>query len=312
MPYNHVPAMLEESVHFLKCKPGKVIADVTLGGFGHASLICDKIKPTGVLIGIDQDIDAIRNAEKIIKTNPLKIYIKCCNFVKLDKFLKEIKISSLDGILLDVGISLHQIRASGRGFSFMKDEPLDMRMSIQNRTTATMILATLKEKELAGILRKYGEERWSNRIAHHLVKAREITPIITSGQLSYLVKQAIPKRYIRNQKIHPATRVFMALRIAVNQELKVLDIFLKKAIKLLNPGGRLCVMSFHSLEDKIVKRTFNSFENPCECPPSFPICACNLSPSVQFVTRKVIRPSKEEIMKNPMARSTRLRVIEKL
>jgi 16S rRNA (cytosine1402-N4)-methyltransferase len=297
----HVPAMLEEAVDMLACRPGKIIVDGTLGGCGHARQICEQISPDGVFVGIDQDRDAIDQARRVLAVNDPQVHIIHGNFVDLPSFLSQLGIDAVDGILIDIGLSLHQIEASGRGFSFNRDEPLDMRMDIRSTVTAADLVASLSERELAQLFSRYGEERWAAPIARHLVRQRQ----------RRLVAQAVPTAG-RDRKIHPATRVFMALRIAVNRELEVLDRFLETAVDMLKPGGRLCVLAFHSLEDRIVKRRFRSLERPCTCPPSFPRCVCGRQAAVRLLTRKVIRPSASEVGQNPMARSTRLRGVEKL
>ncbi|BBO71886.1 ribosomal RNA small subunit methyltransferase H [Desulfosarcina alkanivorans] len=308
----HVTAMLEEAVDMLACRPGRTIVDGTLGGCGHARRICRQIRPGGVFVGIDQDRDAIDRARRVLPAGDSRIHIVHGNFVDLPQFLSQLGIGSVDGILIDIGLSLHQIEASGRGFSFSRDEPLDMRMDVRSGRTAADLLATLDQRELARIFSRYGEERWSARIARHLVDRRKAQPVTRSGQLARLVSEAVPAAAARKQKIHPATRVFMALRIAVNRELEVLDRFLETAVDQLNPGGRLCVLSFHSLEDRIVKHRFRTMERPCTCPPSFPRCVCGQEPTVRLLTRKVVRPTDAEVRDNPMARSTRLRAVEKL
>lgn len=308
----HVTAMLEEAVDMLACRPGRTIVDGTLGGGGHARRICDQILPGGVFVGIDQDRDAIDHARLVLPADDPRIHIVHGNFVDLPLFLSEIGIGAVDGILVDIGLSLHQLEASGRGFSFNRDEPLDMRMDVRSGRTAADLLATMDQRELAQIFSRYGEERWAVRIARYLVDRRKTHPVTRSSQLAQLVSEAVPAAVARKQKIHPATRVFMALRIAVNRELEVLDQFLGTAVELLNPGGRLCVLAFHSLEDRIVKHRFRTMEQPCTCPPSFPQCVCGRQATVRLLTRKVLRPTDAEIRKNPMARSTRLRALEKL
>ena len=307
----HVTAMRDEAVDMLACRQGKIIVDGTLGGCGHARQICKLIVPGGTFIGIDQDQDAIDQAHRVLPIDVPWIHIVHGNFVDLPLFLSQLGINAVDGILIDIGLSLHQIEASGRGFSFNRDEPLDMRMDTREAITAADMVASMSDRELAGIFSRYGEERWAMRIARHLVAARKVAPITTSGQLARLVVDAVPAA-ARFQKIHPATRVFMALRIAVNRELEVLDRFLETAVDLLKTGGRLCVLAFHSLEDRIIKQRFRSLERPCTCPPSFPQCVCGRQATVRLLTRKVVRPSAEEIQNNPMARSTRLRGVEKL
>jgi 16S rRNA (cytosine1402-N4)-methyltransferase len=283
-----------------------------LGGSGHARRICERIGPNGVFIGIDQDEDAIVRARSVLPSKNPRVHIIHGNFVDLPLYLSELKIDTVDSILLDIGLSLHQIEASGRGFSFNRDEPLDMRMDLRSNTKAADIVATFTERELAHLFKRCGEERWATRIARHLVASRTSRSVTTSGQLARLVEDAVPASAARKQKIHPATRVFMALRIAVNRELEVLDQFLETVVTLLNPGGRLCVLSFHSLEDRIVKHRFRALERPCSCPSSFPRCVCGKEAMVRVLTRKVMRPAEEEVRKNPMARSTRLRAVEKL
>ncbi|WP_372681840.1 16S rRNA (cytosine(1402)-N(4))-methyltransferase RsmH [Desulfosarcina sp.] len=308
----HVPAMLEEAVDMLACRPGKIIVDGTLGGSGHARRICEQIGSGGVFIGVDQDKDAIDRARRILPADERRIHIVHGNFADLPLFLSELGLEAVDGILIDIGLSLHQIEASGRGFSFNRDEPLDMRMDVRSDVTAADLLASMDERELAQTFSRYGEERWAVRIARHLVAQRKTGAVTTSGQLARLVAQAVPAAAARKQKIHPATRVFMALRIAVNRELEVLDQFLETAVDLLNPGGRLCVLSFHSLEDRMVKHRFRALAQPCTCPPAFPQCVCGRQARVRLLTRKVLRPTDAEIRNNPMARSTRLRAVEAL
>jgi len=296
----------------LACQPGKTIVDGTLGGCGHAGRICEQIAPDGVFVGVDQDWDAIEQARRVLPVDRLQVHIVHGNFAELPAFLSQLGIAAVDGILIDIGLSQHQLEASGRGFSFQRDEPLDMRMNVDADLTASDLVATLSERELARIFSRYGEERWSARIARHLAAERRKTPIATSGQLARLVAAAVPAAAARAQKIHPATRVFMALRIAVNRELEVLERFLDGAVDLLRPAGRLCVLAFHSLEDRIVKHRFREWAHPCQCPPSFPRCVCGRQATVRLLTPKVMRPSDAETRSNPMARSTRLRAVEKL
>lgn len=308
----HVTAMLEEAVALLACRPGKTIVDGTLGGCGHARRICEQIGSGGLFIGIDQDRDAIDHARRVLPAGDPRIHIIHGNFADLPSFLSQLGLHTVDGILIDIGLSLHQIEASGRGFSFNRDEPLDMRMDIRSDVTAADLMACMSEGELVQTFRRYGEERWAVKIARHLVASRKTRPVTTSGQLARLVSEAVPAAAARKQKIHPATRMFMALRIAVNRELDVLDRFLERAVDLLNPGGRLCVLAFHSLEDRIVKQRFRHLAHPCTCPPSFPQCICGGRATVRLLTRKVLRPTEAEMRSNPMARSTRLRAVEKL
>ncbi|MBT8369734.1 MAG: 16S rRNA (cytosine(1402)-N(4))-methyltransferase RsmH [Deltaproteobacteria bacterium] len=312
MFYRHIPAMVPEVVSYLRCRPGMSIVDCTLGGCGHATAMCEKINPDGLLIGIDQDIDAITNAEKVLQSYALKSHLFRGNFIRLPEFLAQLNIASVDGILLDLGVSLHQLENSGRGFSFRKDEPLDMRMDIQSTQTAANLVNKLPQDDLRYLFKKYGEERWASQIARNITRVRRQKKIETSIQLAQIVLDSIPRGAAAKQKIHPATRVFMALRIAVNQELESLETFMENAVDFLKPGGRLCVLSFHSLEDRIVKQRLKSLEKGCTCPPQLPRCVCGRKPQIRILTKKVQRPTSEEVTLNPMSRSTRLRAAEKI
>jgi 16S rRNA (cytosine1402-N4)-methyltransferase len=303
---------LRETVDYLNCKPGKIYVDCTLGGSGHAKAICKKIAPEGFFIGIDQDNDSIRNAAKILKPYESIVRIFHDNFVNLPAILGQLNISAVDGILLDLGISLHQIESGRRGFSFKKDEPLDMRMNTASGPTAEDLINSTSEEDLRHIFKTYGEERWAGQIARRIIRGRGQKKISSSKELAQIVCDAVPKRALQHQRIHPATRVFMALRIAVNKELERLEAFMENVVDLLNPKGRLCVLSFHSLEDRIVKQRIKILEKGCTCPPDFPKCVCNKKRVIRILTPKVVRPTKEEIAVNPRARSTRLRAIEKL
>ena len=312
MSYRHIPAMLNEVVNYLNCRPGNVYVDGTLGGCGHARAICEKIFPGGRFIGIDQDIDAISNAETVLKDYTSNIHLFHGNFISLPEFLTQLEIDRVDGILLDLGLSLHHIENSGRGFSFRKDEPLDMRMDIQSPQTAENLINNLSQAELQKLFKEYGEERRAKQIARKIIKIRRQKKIQTSKQLAQIIVDSIPAQAAFKQKIHPATRVFMALRIAVNRELERLETFLEYAVDLLNPGGRLCVLAFHSLEDRIVKQRLKTLEKGCTCPPQLPQCVCGQEPQLRILTKKVVRPTAEEIAANPKARSTRLRAAEKI
>ncbi len=312
MPYQHTPVMLDEVLKYLNCSSGKTYVDCTLGGAGHAKAICQKIVPGGLLIGIDQDKAALDNAPEALKSYASNIRLFHDNFIHLAAILSELEIAAADGILLDLGLSLNQIAHSRRGFSFNKNEPLDMRMDVRTSLRAEEIVNTWDESELAKTLRTFGEERWARPIARKIVKTRKNRPIHSSKQLSEIVRAAIPKKKNDQHRIHPATRVFMALRIAVNHELEYLDLFMKNVIQLLKRNGRLCVLSFHSLEDRIVKHRMKQLKTDCICPPDFPKCVCDKKQLVSILTPKAIRPQKEELQFNPMARSAKLRVIEKI
>ncbi len=312
MAYKHTPVMLQEVVHFLDLRPGKIIVDGTLGGAGHSKAICKKILPTGILIGIDQDSDAVRNAKHVLAEFAPNIHLIHDNFVHLAQILKALDINTVDGILLDLGLSLHHIESSKRGFSFKRNEPLDMRMNTLTTTTAENLVNEMDQEHLARLFRTYGEEKWARPIAKRILQARKRSRIKTSGQLCDIVCDVIPGASRRGRRIHPATKIFMALRIAVNRELEILDDFMKNVVTLLSPGGRLCVLSYHSLEDRIIKSRIREFEKGCTCPPEFPFCVCNKKSQVRRVIKKVLKPTKEEVGINPMARSARLRVIEKI
>lgn len=308
--------MLDEVIYYLDPKKGGVYADGTLGGAGHASAIIDRIGPSGILIGIDQDINAIRNAREKFSGSDNKIATNVRlfhdNFAALPRIMGETGIEGFDGILVDIGLSQHQLAESGRGFSFMKDEPLDMRMDTRMPETAADLVNTLTEKELAELFFTLGEEKFSRQVARAIVRERYTKPVATSRELSDIVVDAIPKKAAMKQKIHPATRVFQALRIRVNDELGNLRIFLDHVENMLKPGGRLCVLAFHSLEDRLVKQKIRDLEGRCTCPSGFPVCVCGRKPKVRSLSRKAVRPSEDEMMRNPMARSTRLRACEKL
>jgi len=312
MSYRHTPAMLNEVIQHLDCRPGKTYVDGTLGGAGHAGAICDRIAPGGVFIGFDQDIDAIEHAKAVLQHDDIQIHLLHGNFIRLPGFLAQLNIKAVDGILLDLGLSQNQLERSGRGFSFSKDEPLDMRMDIRSPRTAAQLVNKLAQADLQKLFKDYGEERWAKKIAGDIIRIRQQEKIRTSKQLAQIVADSIPAGAAAKQKIHPATRVFMALRIAVNQELDRLKAFMEFAVDYLNPGGRLCVLSFHSLEDRIVKQRLKALEKGCTCPPRFPQCVCGQKPQIRILTKKVVRPTDTEIAANPMARSTRLRAAEKL
>jgi 16S rRNA (cytosine1402-N4)-methyltransferase len=303
--------MLNEVIFYLNCRPGKTYVDGTLGGSGHAGAICDRITPGGVFIGIDQDLDAINHAKVALQNYDLDIHLLHGNFIRLPEFFSQLNISAVDGILVDLGLSLNQLENSGRGFSFLKDEPLDMRIDTRSAQTAEQIVNNLAQEDLQNLFREYGEERWAKQIARNIVSIRRQKKIGTSKQLAQIVTSSIPARAASKQKIHPATRVFMALRIAVNQELESIKAFMDCAVDYLNPGGRLCVLSFHSLEDRIVKQRLKVLEKGCTCPPRLPQCVCGQKPQIRLLTKKVARPTEEEVTANPMARSTRLRAAEK-
>ena len=310
MAYEHVPVMLAEVMQWLDLKPGNVCVDGTVGGCGHAAAICRAIAPDGIFIGLDQDRDAIDNAECALSDFKTTVRLFHGNFTGMPDFLSQLNIPAVDGILLDLGISYHHVAASGRGFSFRKDEPLDMRMDTRSRVKARELVNGLEEIELRRLFQRYGEERWAKQIARKVALARKKQEIRTSGQLAEIVRRAVPKAAWK-PGFHPATRVFMALRIAVNQELERLEQFLETAADFLKPGGRICVLAFHSLEDRIVKQRFRALESPCTCPPDLPTCGCGREPVLTVLTKKALQPTADEVKENPMARSTKLRAAEK-
>ncbi len=313
MLYSHTPAMAHEVIEYLNVRPGGVYVDCTLGGAGHARAIIERIAPGGFLVGIDQDKDAIEHAREVLSDHASEMALVRDNFENIESILAGLGIKGVDGILADLGISYHHLAESGRGFTFLKDEPLDMRMDTDLETTAADIVNNAGEKELADIFFQLGEERHSRRIARNIVRERKKAPIRTSFGLSRIVMDSIPKKAAyKPQRIHPSTRVFMSLRIKVNRELEAIGNFMDAAADLLKPGGRLCVLSFHSLEDRIVKHRIRALEKGCVCPGFFPKCVCGFKPKLRSLTGKPVRPTQAEVDLNPMARSTRLRVAERL
>jgi 16S rRNA (cytosine1402-N4)-methyltransferase len=307
--------MIEEAMACLNCGPGKIYADCTVGGGGHSRAILEKMTAQGLLIGIDQDEDAVIHARKALAPWSGNVRIFHGNFDRLHDFFADAGIEGADGILADLGLSFYQIEGSGRGFSFQRDEPLDMRMDKNNGVTAEDLINGLREEELIQILWEYGEERWARRIGREIVQARKKARIRSSMDLARVVTRAVPvsaKRQPGRRLIHPATRTFMAIRIKVNRELERLESFMAQVPSLLNPGGRLCVISFHSLEDRVVKRAIKTWEKGCTCPKDIPQCVCGQKKMFRSLTRKPVIPSDLEIEMNPMARSAKLRAAEKL
>ena len=319
MTFTHQSVLPDEACRYLNLRLGGIYVDGTLGGSGHAKTILNRIGPTGQLIGIDQDPDAIDHAKQTLlplSASEKQVRIFHDNFSALPEILNGLDIDGVDGILVDLGLSFHQLMESQRGFSFQKDEPLDMRMDPRSTETAADIVNDYPEKALMDIFFKYGEEKLSRKFAKHIVMQREKRPLKTSGELALLIQELMPAKKIHGpgRKIHPATRVFQALRIAVNRELEQLEHFMAHAPERLNPGGRLCVISFHSLEDRIVKQAIRSREagQGCTCPREFPQCICGFVPTLKSVFRKPVVPGQDEIDKNPLSRSAKLRVAEKL
>ncbi|MDF2612582.1 MAG: rsmH [Clostridia bacterium] len=311
MKFEHVPVLRDECILGLKINPDGIYVDGTLGGAGHASEICRHLSENGHLIGIDQDKNALE-ASKIRLENAMpKVSIINSNFEKISDILEDLDIEKIDGMLIDLGVSSHQLDEPIRGFSYMHDAPLDMRMNQEDTYTAYHIVNELSENELFRIIKDYGEENWARRIASFIVEKRENHPIRTTYDLVDIIKSAIPSG-ARKDGPHPAKRTFQAIRIAVNRELEIIEPTITEVIGKLSSGGRLCIITFHSLEDRIVKHVFKKLEDPCTCSKNFPVCICGKTPQVKIITKKPILPSDEEIETNPRSRSAKLRIIEKL
>ena len=308
--FHHVSVLLEECIQGLAIKPDGIYVDGTLGGAGHSSRIAAKLT-TGRLIGIDRDNVALEAAAERLKPFEDRVTLVHANFCDMDQALQGLGIDKVDGILLDLGVSSPQLDDGQRGFSYMTDAPLDMRMNGEDVRDARQIVNTWSYEELKRILYDYGEERFAPRIAAAICRRREQAPIETTLGLVDVIKSAMPASALR-EKQHPAKRSFQAIRIAVNDELGAVETVMKKAVPLLNPGGRLAVITFHSLEDRIVKNAMAEAAKGCTCPPSFPVCVCGKKPQVRIVTRKPIVSGDEELERNPRARSAKLRICEKL
>ncbi len=308
--FHHVSVLLEECIQGLAIKPDGIYVDGTLGGAGHSSRIAAKLT-TGRLIGIDRDNVALEAAAERLRPFEDRVTLVHANFCDMDQALQGLGIDKVDGILLDLGVSSPQLDDGQRGFSYMTDAPLDMRMNGEDTRDARQIVNTWSYEELKRILYDYGEERFAPRIAAAICRRREQAPIETTLELVDVIKGAMPASALR-EKQHPAKRSFQAIRIAVNDELGAVETVMKKAVPLLNPGGRLAVITFHSLEDRIVKNAMAEAAKGCTCPPSFPVCVCGKKPQVRIVTRKPIVSGEEELERNPRARSAKLRICEKL
>lgn len=311
MNFNHVSVLLEESVNALNIKKDGIYVDATLGGGGHAALILGRLRGEGKLIGIDVDESAIEAAYDRLSEYKDKITIVNDNFSNIRDILATLNISCVDGVLMDLGVSSYQLDTMERGFSYKNDAPLDMRMNKDAKISAYEIVNNYSETELVNIIFKYGEERWAKRIAEFIVKHRKDKPIETTGELVDIIKKAIPAAARRNGP-HPAKRTFQAIRIEVNNELGIIEQAIRDFVDFLNPGGRIAVITFHSLEDRIVKETYGFLSKGCECPPEFPVCICDKKAVVKIINKKPITPGEEEISSNPRSRSAKLRVIEKL
>ncbi len=314
--FGHSSVMAKEVLDGLNVKPGGVYIDGTLGGGGHSKLILEAASPDGFLIGIDRDDDALKEAGKVLSGFKDRFIVVKGNFRDIKniarKVCKEKELGGIDGIVFDFGVSSYQLDRPERGFSFMRDARLDMRMDRSEGQSAYDLVNELTVDELKNIFWNYGEEKKSLTAARAIVSARETGPIETTLELAGIIEKAIGRGSFKGRKIHPATKVFQALRIAVNDELGSIEEGLKGAMEVLTPGGRVCAISFHSLEDRIVKNFFRELERGCICPPEFPVCRCDNKPKVRLVSRKAVKATDEEIKTNPRSRSARLRVAEKL
>lgn len=308
--FKHISIMPDEVIEYLNIKPDGIYVDGTLGGGGHALLVAGRLSGQGRLIGIDQDGDAIRAAGERLADYRDRVEIVRDNYSSMRKILEDRSIDRVDGILLDLGVSSWQLDQGQRGFSYREDAPLDMRMDQRQDLTAADIVNDYSETDLFHVIRNYGEDPFAKNIAKHIVRARAEKPVETTGQLADIIKAAIPAK-VRKGGGHPAKRTFQALRIEVNQELEVLKSNLEDMVDLLNDGGRICVITFHSLEDRIVKKTFRACENPCICPPEFPVCTCGKVSKGRVLTRKPVLPDPNELEENSRARSAKLRVFER-
>ncbi len=309
-PLEHQPVLLKETLELLPCRPGATIIDATLGLGGHASAILERILPNGLLIGIDRDEESLDKARRRLAPFRNNVQLFRDNFKNLPLVLNNLGLKEIDGILLDFGVSSYQLLSPERGFSFLSDDALDMRMDRSQRLTAADLVNSLPEDQLADLIYRYGEERLSRRIAAAIVQAREEKPITRCLQLAEIVARGIRIRTFPT--IHPATKTFQALRIAVNQELEGLEEFFTEAVSFLRTGGRIAAISFHSLEDRIVKRTFRVLSGQCVCERPPELCVCLRQARAVVVTPRAIKPAAEELEANPRARSARMRVLEKL
>lgn len=310
MEFKHVSVMLKECIEGLNIKPDGIYVDGTLGGAGHSSEILKRLNGSGLLVGIDQDQNAIKASRERLKDYNNLIFVHN-NFSNIKEILSNLGIKGIDGMLLDLGVSSHQLDTPERGFSYMHDAPLDMRMNMEAQLSAMDVVNGYSKEELYKIIKEYGEEKWAGRIADFIVRERNKKTIETTYELVNVIKAAIPAS-ARREGHHPAKRTFQAIRIEVNREIELLEQAVNDCIDVLKRNGRLCIITFHSLEDRIVKNVFKKRENPCTCPPNFPVCVCNNEPDVKIITKKPIVPSDEEVEMNPRSRSAKLRIAEKI
>nr|UWI49236.1 16S rRNA (cytosine(1402)-N(4))-methyltransferase RsmH [Clostridioides difficile] len=311
MEFHHVSVLLNECIENLKIKPDGVYVDCTMGGAGHSKEIVKKLSDKGLFIGFDQDKNAINTARERLSEYESRVKFVHSNFENIKEELEKIGVYKIDGVLADLGVSSHQLDEAERGFSYMQDAPLDMRMDVRCEFSAYHVVNTYTEDELTKIIKDYGEDNWAKRIAKFIVEERVNKPIETTGELVDIIKKAIPKK-ARIDGPHPAKRTFQAIRIEVNNELGVITKMINDASSIMNEGGRICIITFHSLEDRIVKNAFKYLASDCICPQHLPICQCDKESEVKIITRKPILPSDEEIEVNPRSRSAKLRVAEKI
>ena len=310
MEFKHVSVLLQETVDGLNVKPDGIYVDGTLGGGGHSYEVCTRLGAKGSIIGIDQDEAAIEAASIRLKDFGEKVTIVRSNYCDMKSRLHELEIDKVDGIMLDLGVSSYQLDTADRGFSYREDAPLDMRMDQRSEMTARDIVNDYSEMDLYRVIRDYGEDKFAKNIARHIVRERAKRPIETTGELTEVIRHAIPMKF-QKKTGHPAKRTFQAIRIELNRELDVLRDSLDDMIDMLNPGGRLCIITFHSLEDRIVKSAFKKNENPCTCPSDFPVCVCGKVSKGRVITRKPILPSEEEMEVNSRSKSAKLRIFER-
>lgn len=311
MNFHHVSVLFKETIDALAIEGNGVYVDATLGGGGHTYGICEKLGANGKVLGIDQDINAVNAATKRLEAFKDKVIVVNDNFKNIKHILEQLSIVSIDGVVMDLGVSSHQLDAGERGFSYQQDAPLDMRMDRRNTLTACHVVNEYSEDEISAIIHEYGEEKWAKRIAKFIIEERKVKTIAKTGELVEIIKRAIPAA-ARREGPHPAKRTFQAIRIEVNNELGILKNAIKDFVDVLRTGGRMAVITFHSLEDRIVKQTFKELGRGCKCPPKFPVCVCGGQPVVKVMNRKPVVSSDEELKDNPRARSAKLRIIEKL
>lgn len=310
MAFKHKSVLLEETVDGLAIKPDGIYVDGTLGGGGHAFEVCSRLNEQGRFIGIDQDAAAIEAASERLRDFGEKVTIIRSNYCEMKSRIHEIGVDKVDGIVIDLGVSSYQLDTAERGFSYRVDAPLDMRMDQRQQLTAREIVNTYSEADLFRVIRDYGEDKFAKNIAKHIVIERQKAPIETTGQLNEIIRHAIPMKFQKTAG-HPSKRTFQAIRIELNRELDVLRESLDDMIEMLNPGGRICIITFHSLEDRIVKSAFRKNENPCICPSHFPVCVCGNVSKGKVITRKPILPSEEELEYNSRSKSAKLRIFER-